>query len=71
MSQKTSHYHAYLLRFWRDGEHTAWRASLEDPHTGETFGFATVQRLYEFLDEVRGDPNARTGNDSPDEGKEL
>ena len=58
MSEKRSRYHAYLLRFWRDDELTAWRASLEDPHTGETLGFATMQRLYEFLDEMMGRPAA-------------
>lgn len=54
MSERSFHYHAYLLRFWRDGDQaeTAWRASLEDPHTGETFRFATVQQLYHFLDDM-------------------
>lgn len=56
MNEKTTHYHAYLLRFWRDDELSAWRASLEDPHTGETLGFATMQRLYSFLDEMIGRP---------------
>ena len=46
-------YYAYLLRLWQvrtDGE-VVWRASIEDPHTGERHGFADLDRLYEFLEE--------------------
>jgi hypothetical protein len=46
-------YRAYLLRLWQvrtDGE-TVWRASLENPHTGERHGFAGLDRLFEFLEQ--------------------
>jgi hypothetical protein len=41
-------YRAFLLRLWRaaDGQ---WRASLEDPHTGERRAFATLDQLLEHL----------------------
>ena len=44
-------YLAYLLRIWqiKDAEQLTWRASLEDPHTGERQGFATFEALIEFL----------------------
>lgn len=57
MSKKFSRYHAYLLRIWRDDMFTVWRASLEDPHTGQTISFATIERLYDFLDEMMGRPD--------------
>lgn len=41
-------YRSYLLRFWR-ADHQHWRATLEDPHTGERRAFADVERLTEFL----------------------
>ena len=44
-------YLAYLLRIWqfKDAEQLTWRASLEDPHTGERQGFATFEALIDFL----------------------
>ena len=46
-------YHAYLLRLWRvnAGESQIWRASLEDPYTGERLGFADLPELFAFLAE--------------------
>lgn len=65
MNKKFAHYHAYLLRVWRDDLFTTWRASLEDPHTGQIISFATIERLYDFLDEMMDDPAAGRV-DSPD-----
>ncbi len=47
-------YQAYLLRLWLTGEDESavWRASLEDPHTGERHGFADVNSLLAFLAET-------------------
>lgn len=46
-------YVSYLLRMWsaEQGEATCSRASLEDPHTGERFGFASPEELFSFLTE--------------------
>jgi len=49
MPEFAPHYLAYLLRLWRDSEHTPWRAQLEDPHTGETIGFSSLAELFAFL----------------------
>ena len=49
-------YHAYLLRLWqehRDGQ-PVWRASLEDPHTGQRLGFAELTQLFAFLQRQAG-----------------
>lgn len=41
-------YQAYMLRLWREDAHT-WRSTLENPHTGEQFHFATADALFAFL----------------------
>jgi hypothetical protein len=45
-------YRAYLLRLWEaDGdEPPAWRASLEDPHTGQRTSFADLAQLFAYLE---------------------
>jgi hypothetical protein len=55
----TRKYRTYLLRLWNT-ETTAsgWRASLEDPRTGERIGFACMEQLFAFLmEQVEGDMN--------------
>lgn len=56
-------YFAYMLRLWRaaaDG-HLAWRASLEDPQTGERLGFADLGALFDYLAQ-----RTATGSAPPD-----
>jgi hypothetical protein len=45
-------YVSYLLRLWRtgSGKKAVWRASLEDPLTGERQGFASLKELVVFLE---------------------
>jgi hypothetical protein len=43
-----ANYRVYLLRLWRVTD-AQWRASLEDPHTGERQAFATLEQLLEYL----------------------
>jgi hypothetical protein len=47
----TGRYRAYLLRMWsvEQSGQVVWRASLEDPQTGELFGFADLTLLFDFL----------------------
>ncbi len=59
MIRKQPDYHSYLIRLWRAGgegevDPSPWRASLEDPHTGERFGFAGLDELFDFLREQVG-----------------
>lgn len=44
-------YLSYLMRLWRvrNGEKTTWRASLESALSGETYNFASLDRLCDFL----------------------
>lgn len=51
MNQGAPIYFSYLLRIWRvtDGEQPVWRASLENPVSGERRGFATLEELFAFL----------------------
>ncbi len=46
--------HSFILRLWRQDppEGIDWRASLEDAHTGERFGFSSVEQLHKFLLEL-------------------
>jgi hypothetical protein len=44
-------YLAFLLRLWRvdSAGQPAWRASLEDAHSGQRHGFGDLPALQEFL----------------------
>jgi len=64
---RTPKYYAYLLRFWREDGSNSWRATLEDPHSGESVGFASLPQLFAFLDKKstpKNDENkaSSTGN---------
>ena len=41
-----------MLRVWRSGaaDGTSWRASLEDPRTGERRGFASLSEAFHYLE---------------------
>jgi hypothetical protein len=57
MTTERPGYLAYLLRLWRvnDDGKPVWRASLENPHTGERRGFANLELLFAFLEEKTGE----------------
>lgn len=67
-------YHAYLLRCWEErGEQQlsrpVWRFSLEDPQTGTRLGFASLERLFAFLDgQTSGVSRAKTDLVCTDDG---
>jgi hypothetical protein len=44
-------YQSYLLRLWRTStvEEAIWRASLENPQTGERLGFASLDAMVAYL----------------------
>ena len=55
-------YQAYLLRLWRETADLPYRATLEDPHTGERHGFANVSQLIVFLQQIdETAPNETSG----------
>ncbi len=50
-------YRSYMLRLWpvKQPQGESWHASLQDPHTGERMGFASLEELFAFLmDQVTG-----------------
>lgn len=51
MATRRRQYQAYMLRLWQvtSSDAVVWRASLEDPHTGERKGFADLESLLAFL----------------------
>lgn len=57
---ESPNYHAYLLRVWRENDHEPWRATLENPHTGERLAFAGADRLLAYLNQQwsSGNPSA-------------
>lgn len=61
-TERPPHYAAYLLRLWREksGESAEWRASLQDPHSAERVGFASLADLFEFLESETGSSSPRT-----------
>ncbi len=67
MHEEEMSYRSFLLRLWhvkQCGE-ISWRASLEDPHTGQLHFFSRPDELNEFLQELRQEleDEARTGKE--------
>lgn len=61
-SERKQQHFSFMLRLWRangEGE-AAWRASLENPHTGERVGFASLGELFTFLRQQAGVALSRT-----------
>lgn len=50
-----SKYQAYLLRMWQEGEHTSWRVTVQNPHTGEYRSFSSLTALVSFLEQRTGE----------------
>lgn len=51
----SSEYFAYLLRLWREEHTVGWRATLQNPHTGERHSFADLPSLLAFLETQTGE----------------
>ena len=77
MSEEQGSYLSYLLRLWKTkSEHERiWRASLQDPYTGERKGFANLKDLFIFLEQETGHrarghatPNAHEKGGDAEEG---
>jgi hypothetical protein len=51
MPREARRYLSYLVRLWDEGAPGTprWRASIEDPDTGERRGFADLTRLFAFI----------------------
>lgn len=48
------HYHAFLIRLWRDGDRAPWRISVKNAHTGESRFFSSLDELLAFLARMAG-----------------
>ncbi len=53
-SDRPPHYHAFLLRCWQERSQfndvpAVWRFSLENPQTGDRFGFTTLDAVIAAL----------------------
>ncbi|MCC7360695.1 MAG: hypothetical protein IT317_14535 [Anaerolineales bacterium] len=50
MPDRPLRYHTFLLSLWEEpGSESGWRGSLQNPHTGERFGFRAIAELPAFL----------------------
>ena len=49
MTSSRDTYHAMMLRLWRDDHAKQWRASIQDPHTGEKRRFANIEQFCAYL----------------------
>jgi hypothetical protein len=53
MPTKQPSHQTYLLRLWpacpSGAGRVVWRASLENPHTGQRLGFASLEALFVYL----------------------
>jgi len=53
-------YLSYMLRLWQAGSRggqPVWRASLENPRTGERLAFGDAKDLFAFLANLMADPD--------------
>ena len=42
-------YHAYMIRLWQAGSEGTWRVSLQCVQTGEKLHFASLEKLFAYL----------------------
>lgn len=63
-------YVAYLLRLWVEpgADPAPWRASLQNPRSGERIGFAHPEDLIRYLRSLTGEP-ADHDTDAPGSGR--
>jgi hypothetical protein len=64
MKSRQHRYLSYLLRLWfvKQNGGGVWRASLEDPHTGNRIGFADMKALIQFLDQQTQEAGGKMTN---------
>ena len=49
MTHKNENYQSYLLRLQRTSEHSPWRISIQDAHSGEEVRFRSEKELFQYL----------------------
>ena len=64
-------YHALLLRIWRVESEGAWRASIEDAHSGERRGFSDLTALLSFLQALQETQPPQRAGQAPAETPEA
>lgn len=57
-------YKAFMLRLWRvkTKEKNEWRASLENPNTGNRYLFSDLESLFSYLSDVASDREENSEN---------
>ncbi len=63
-------YLLYLLRLWQSGsDERVWRASLENPSSGERHAFADLETLFAFLEAQSAEEGWKGEAGRPAEGR--
>lgn len=68
MTQPAIPYHSYLLRFWcehHENGQIVWRYTLLDPHTGQRFGFLSLDSLVAYLAALTSESTLPDNTDTP------
>ncbi len=67
--EKRAPYLAFLLKLWpvvsKSKSRFLWRASLENPYTGERYGFQDLDTLLNFLKALTQEDTAQRENTHP------
>lgn len=63
-------YHAMMLRLWRDEHADNWRASIQDPHTGENHRFASIEQFCAYLHRKLSSPAGTHSQSRDNDGEE-
>jgi len=66
-NQRQRDYYACLLRIWREGAASPWRASLENPRTGELKHFASPRQAFLFIENQMDERPSETTVPVPDQ----
>ena len=70
MTEQARPYFSYLLRIWQENDREApiWRASLEDPQSGERKGFLSLDALVAYILDQTGEDQTRIKESLPGGG---
>ena len=65
INRPSASHRIYLLTVWREAKESGtdhgYRFMLEDPHTGEEFGFTTFDCLIKIMEEINRDGEIKNG----------
>lgn len=70
MTTSRDTYHAMMLRLWRDEHADQWRASIQDPHTGEKRRFTSIEQFCAYLHRKLAPPDDKPSQTADNKEKD-